>query len=62
MAIAKANGKLRGKPPKLTVRQQAHLLKLHHAGEHSVTELAELFSVGRATVHRTIVRAVAPAV
>ncbi len=56
MAIAKANGKLRGKQPKLSARQQAHLLKLHRAGEHSVTEPAELFSVGGATVYRTIER------
>ncbi len=56
MAIAKANGKLRGKQPKLTARQRVRLLKLHRAGEHSVTELAELFSVGRATVYRTIER------
>ena len=32
MAIARASGKLKGKPPKLTARQQAHLLKLHMAG------------------------------
>ncbi len=57
MAVAKPNGKLKGKAPKLTARQQAHLLKLHRAGEHSVTELAELFAVGRATVYRTIDRA-----
>jgi len=57
MAIAKANGKLKGKAPKLSVRQQAHLVKLYRAGEHSVTDLAELFSVGRATVYRTIARA-----
>ena len=42
--------------PKLSARQQAHLLKLHRAAEHSVTELAELFCVGRATVYRTIER------
>jgi len=57
MAIAKANGKLKGKAPKLSVRQQAHLVKLYRAGEYNVTDLAELFSVGRATVYRTIDRA-----
>jgi len=57
MAIAKANGKLKGKAPKLTARQQAHLVKLHRAGEHNVADLAELFSIGRATVYRTIDRA-----
>lgn len=59
MAIARANGKLRGKQPKLTARQQAHLLKLHQAQEHTIVELAELFSVSRATVYRTVQRAAA---
>ena len=31
MAIARAKGKLRGKQPKLTARQQAHLVQLHRA-------------------------------
>jgi DNA invertase Pin-like site-specific DNA recombinase len=57
MAIARARGKLRGKPPKLSARQQAHLVKLHTAGEHSISDLAELFSVSRATVYRVLDRA-----
>jgi DNA invertase Pin-like site-specific DNA recombinase len=57
MAVARAKGKLRGKPPKLTGRQQDHLVKLHHAGEHSIADLAEMFSVSRPTVYRTIERA-----
>jgi len=57
VAIAKANGRLKGKAPKLSARQQAHLVKLYRAGEYSVSELAELFSIGRATVYRTIDRA-----
>jgi hypothetical protein len=32
MAIARANGKLKGKAPKLSHRQQAHLLKLRRGG------------------------------
>lgn len=59
MAIAKANGRLRGKQPKLTTRQQAHLMQLHTAGDRTIAELAELFSVSRATVYRTIQRAAA---
>jgi len=43
MAIARARGKLRGKQPKLSPRQEAHLVALHHAGAHTTTELAELF-------------------
>src|SRR5215813_7786067 len=45
MAIARANGKLKGKPPKLNPRQQAHLVGLHHAGTHTISELGDLFSV-----------------
>jgi len=56
MAIARANGKLKGKAPKLNRRQHAHLIKLHQAGEHSIAEIAELFSVSRATVYREIAR------
>jgi DNA invertase Pin-like site-specific DNA recombinase len=57
MAIARAKGKLKGKRPKLTPRQQAHLIALHEDGEHTIAELAELFSVGRSTVYRAIERA-----
>jgi DNA invertase Pin-like site-specific DNA recombinase len=56
MAIARAKGRLKGKPPKLSPTQRAVLLKLHGAGEHSIAELAELFSVSRATVYREIAR------
>src|SRR5882724_612167 len=57
MAVARARGKLRGKPPKLTARQQAHLVQLHAAGEHSISDLAEMFSVSRPTVYRSLERA-----
>ncbi|NES17287.1 MULTISPECIES: recombinase family protein, partial [Micromonospora] len=33
MKIAKAKGRLRGKAPKLSVKQEAHLVALHQAGE-----------------------------
>ena len=57
MAVAKAKGRLRGKQPKLSPRQEAHLAEMHRAGEHSPAELAELFRVGRSTVYRAIERA-----
>lgn len=57
MAVAKAKGKLRGKQPKLSKKQEAHLVELHHAGNHTTAELAELFSVARSTVYRAIKRA-----
>jgi DNA invertase Pin-like site-specific DNA recombinase len=56
MARAKAKGKLKGGTPKLNARQAAHLVELHDAGEHSISELAELFSVARPTVYRTLAR------
>ena len=56
MQVAKAKGRLRGKKPKLSVKQEKHLLELHTAGEHSKAELAELFSIGRSTVYRAIER------
>jgi len=56
MAVAKAKGRLKGKKPKLSRRQAAHLPDLHQAGQHTVSELAELFGVGRATVYREIER------
>jgi DNA invertase Pin-like site-specific DNA recombinase len=57
MAIARAKGRLRGKQPKLSVRQQAHLVQLHQGGKHTIAELAELFSVSRPTVYRVSERA-----
>ena len=56
MAVARAKGKLRGRQPKLSSAQQAHLGKLHGSGEHSIAELAELFSVSRPTVYRVLER------
>lgn len=56
MAIAKAKGKMRGKKPKLTEKQQKELLKMHQTGDHSISDLAEIFSVSRATVYRTLQR------
>ncbi len=56
MRVAKAKGRLRGRQPKLYARQEAHLVALHQAGEHSTAELGELFGVGRSTVYRAIER------
>ena len=57
MAVARAKGKLRGKQPKLTPRQQAELTRMHATGEYTIADLMEVFSVGRATVYRTLERA-----
>jgi predicted DNA-binding protein YlxM (UPF0122 family) len=47
----------RGKQPKLTTKQQTHLVQLHAADEHPIADLAELFTVSRATVYRVLNRA-----
>ncbi|MER7578126.1 recombinase family protein [Streptomyces sp. NPDC126514] len=57
MAVARAKGKLRGKQPKLSARQQAHLVEQHRGGEYTIADLAEIFSVSRATVYRVLERA-----
>lgn len=56
MAVARAKGKLRGKQPKLSERQQQELFKMRDSGDYSISELAELFSVSRPTVYRTLSR------
>jgi len=54
MPAARANGRLKGKAPKLSARQRVHVLSLAQAGEHTIAELAELFSVSRATIYREL--------
>ena len=60
MKIARAKGKLRGKKPKLSDRQQRELRRMYDTGEYSVSDLAELFSVSRPTIYRTLNRTAAP--
>ncbi|MBF5082345.1 recombinase family protein [Quadrisphaera sp. INWT6] len=60
MTVAKAKGRLRGKPPKLKAKQEAHLVALWLGGEHTGAELAELFGVARSTVYRAVQRAGSP--
>ena len=56
MAIARAKGKLRGKSPKLSDKQQNELRRMHGGGDYSISDLAELFSVSRPTIYRTLAR------
>ena len=56
MKVAKAKGHLRGKQPKLSRRQEAHLVSLVRSGKYSTAEVAELFGVARSTVYRAIER------
>ena len=60
MAIAGARGKLRGKQPKLSDRQQRERCRMHATGEYSISDLAELFSVSRPTAYRTLNRRLSP--
>lgn len=61
MKIARAKGKLRGKKPKLSDKQQRELRKMYDTGDYSVSDLAELFSVSRPTIYRTLERTAASA-
>ena len=56
MKVAKANGRLRGKQPKLKPSQAKHLRELRDLGTYTQAELAELFGVGRSTIYRTLER------
>lgn len=56
MAVARAKGKLRGKKPKLSDRQQKELRRMYDTGDYSISDLAELFSISRPTVYRTLER------
>lgn len=56
MAVARAKGKLRGKKPKLSERQQKELRRMYDTGDYSISDLAELFSISRPTVYRTLNR------
>ena len=56
MAIARAKGKLRGKQPKLSEKQQKELCRMHFTGDYSIGDLAEVFAISRPTVYRTLSR------
>jgi hypothetical protein len=44
MALARAKGKLRGKQPKLSPKQQRELVRMAGTGEYTIADLAELFT------------------
>ncbi len=56
MALARAKGKLRGKKPKLSDRQQKELRRMYDTADYSISDLAEVFSISRPTVYRTLER------
>ncbi len=57
MAVARAKGKLKGRQPKLTPKQQNELRRMHATGNYTISDLSELFKISRPTVYRTIHRA-----
>ena len=57
MAVARPKGKLHGKQPKLSARQQRELARMAATGEYTIADLAEVFTISRATVYRTLQRA-----
>lgn len=52
MAIAQA----KEKQAKLSDKQQNERCRMHGTGQYSISDLAELFSVSRPTVYRTLSR------
>lgn len=56
MAIARGKGKLRGKQPKLSTKQARELRRMYETGSYSVSDLAEIFTVSRPTIYRTLDR------
>lgn len=56
MAVTQAEDKPKGKQPKLSARRPSHVLQQHRSGEHTIADLAEPFSVSRATVYRVLER------
>jgi DNA invertase Pin-like site-specific DNA recombinase len=57
MAIARSRGRLKGKQPELTAREQGELVRMRAAGEYAIAELMEVFCIGRAAVYRVLDRA-----
>jgi DNA invertase Pin-like site-specific DNA recombinase len=54
LAAARARGRVGGRKPKLSEKQQAEIRRLYAAKEKSVREIAELFSVSRPTVYSAV--------
>ena len=54
--IARAKGKLRGKKPKLSEKQHRELRRMYDTGDYSISDLADIFTVSRPTIYRTLKR------
>ena len=56
MKIARAKGKIRGKKPKLSEKQHRELRRMYDTGDYSISDLADIFTVSRPTIYRTLRR------
>lgn len=56
MALARAKGRLRGKPPKLSPARRRYLYELVDEDKYTQSELADIFTVSRTTIYREIQR------
>jgi DNA invertase Pin-like site-specific DNA recombinase len=54
LAAARARGRVGGRKPKLSDKQQAEIRRLYRARERTVGEIAELFGVSRPTVYSAV--------
>ena len=52
-ALRGARGRLRGRQPKPSTKQETELLRMRDTGDYSITDLAELF---RALTHQKCAR------
>ena len=53
MAVARAKGRLKGRRPKLSTKQQTELRRMHGTGDYTVTDPVALFNSCRPTVYPT---------
>jgi len=56
MAIAKAEGRLKGKQPRLSVLQRKRLLADYDSGAYSSAELMEISGLSRSAMYATLRR------
>lgn len=54
LAAARARGRVGGRKPKLSDKQQAEIRRLYQARDKTVQEIAELFGVSRPTVYSVL--------
>lgn len=54
LAAARARGRVGGRKPKLSAKQQTEIRRLYDAGDKTVLEIGELFGVSRPTVYSVL--------